>query len=750
VTLTRLLDLIRQLPQRSVELTAEQRQVLEAGAGPLWVIAGPGSGKTETLVLRCLRLLFVDLINPRSILLTTFTEKAAREIEDRLAVYAAGIIAGSEGEPEAQIDVTQVRVGTLHALCNDIMLEYRYPLYQNIRLMDGLEQLIFINEHSDLVNRRNLSDVERRLWMAFGGLLGGFGPVASRLRVPAFRARCLRDLVNRIAEYRVDLARLESAGDFWPVLAAGYRDYLEKLRTMNRSDFSHVQTTFVRFLGDPKGQLFANGDGSLDHPGISHILVDEYQDTNPVQEAIYLQLGNRPPHNLMVVGDDDQAIYRFRGGTVESLITFNEACARAWGIQPAAVIPLPLYENFRSHTRIVDWCNHFIQSIPAMQLPGARAPGKQSLVARARLNSQEGDYPSVNVLSGPRVQDCARVFAQTVRQLIDRGIINDPRSCALLLSSTRETRPWALHYAQELRRVNIQPYNPRSKAFLQQSEVQAALGALLAILDPGLAACPPNPSVHDLAQDWADTFRAESAASQNLLRYVQDSLAQIASTGPATVLSTTIMELFYILISFEPFTTWQADLERSVRLAKLTRILEAYTSMPPPDSPLRTRNLLATSAEGRSISRRWLNAFYWGLVSILQQEGLDDEEDDFDPFPAGRLPFLTIHQAKGLQFPFIFVGMSDNQATGPSASHEAEDMLYPFRANPIRQQAPAAERAAQDLARLFYVAHSRAQYALTILITHRQRDSPGCAHLGPGGMSWILANGGADLTLLPV
>src|SRR6202011_3232428 len=122
-------------PQRSVELTAEQRQVLEAGDGPLWVIAGPGSGKTETLVLRCLRLLYVDLINPRSILLTTFTEKAAREIEDRLAVYAAGISAGAVGEPESQIDVTQVRVGTLHALCNDIMLEYRYPLYQNIRLM---------------------------------------------------------------------------------------------------------------------------------------------------------------------------------------------------------------------------------------------------------------------------------------------------------------------------------------------------------------------------------------------------------------------------------------------------------------------------------------------------------------------------------------------------------------------------------------------------------------------------------------
>lgn len=745
-----LLKRIANVPQRaSVQLTAEQRQILEAGEGPLWVIAGPGSGKTETLVLRCLRLLYVDFVQPRAILLTTFTEKAAHEIEDRLAVYAAAIADGATG-PEKDVDVTQVRVGTLHALCNDIMLEYRYPPYQNVRLMDGLEQLIFINEHSSVVNHRQLSEAETRLWTVFGGLLGGFGPVASRIRVSAFRARCLRDLVNRIAEYRIDVDRLRAAGDYWAVLAAAYDDYREKLLNMNRSDFSHVQVTFLRFLGDPKGVLFGAGDDTVDHPGVEHILVDEYQDTNPVQESIYLALASGKPHNLMVVGDDDQAIYRFRGGTVESLISFNDSCARVWGVPAESIQPLPLYDNFRSHSRVVDWCNRYITSFPAMRQAGARAPGKRDLVARARLNTEAGDYPSVNILTGPRVQDCARVFAATVRQLLDRHIINDPRSCALLLTSTRETRPWAMHYAAELRRQGIEPYNPRSKRFLQQTEVQAALGAMLAILDPGLVACPQNAAVRRSAQNWATTFAVESAGLADLDQYIRDSIAQIVSTGPGTLLRTTVMELFYILISFAPFTTWQADPERTARLAKLTRILETYTSMPPPDSPLRTRNLLATSAQGGEISRRWLNAFYWGLVGILEQEGLDDEEDEFDPFPAGRLPFLTIHQAKGLQFPFVFVAMSDNQPVGPSPAHEAEDLLQPYRMFQPSAQSPAGVRAEQDLARLFYVAHSRAQYALTILVTHTQRDMLACPTLGPGGMNWLLSNGGSDITLLPV
>jgi DNA helicase-2/ATP-dependent DNA helicase PcrA len=340
------------------------------------------------------------------------------------------------------------------------------------------------------------------------------------------------------------------------------------------------------------------------------------------------------------------------------------------------------------------------------------------------------------------------VFASTVEELVSSGTVTDPSDCALLLRSVRETRPWARPYVDELRSRGIETYNPRAKTFMDQEEVQASLGALLAVLDPGLDACPSQLS--NYPTQWDAAYQMLRPSAPELEDYVTRARAQIASKGPRTLLGTGAMELFYILLSFPPFSIWkEQDLERSERLAKLTRILEAYTSMPRTGSTERTRTLLGTSRAGREVSRFWLGGFYWGLVSVLEQESLDDEEDEYEVFPRGRLPIMTIFQAKGLQFPFVFVATKENDLPAPSGAHIAEDLLFPFRSNTSAQAFDASARAVQDFARLFYVAHSRAQHGLIVLATDRQRtqDSP---HLGPGGYGWITGNGGPDLTLLPV
>jgi DNA helicase-2/ATP-dependent DNA helicase PcrA len=110
VTLDELLDIIQQAPGRAaINLQPEQRRILETSEGPLWVIAGPGSGKTETLVLRCLRLLYVDRVDPRSVIVTTFAEKAARELEDRIMNYAAWMTESAPREEMEDVDVTHVQ-----------------------------------------------------------------------------------------------------------------------------------------------------------------------------------------------------------------------------------------------------------------------------------------------------------------------------------------------------------------------------------------------------------------------------------------------------------------------------------------------------------------------------------------------------------------------------------------------------------------------------------------------------------------
>jgi len=735
VTIDELLDIIVQMTGRApITLTTAQRNILDVSSGPLLVIAGPGSGKTETVILRCLRLMYVDRVNPRSIFLSTFTEKAARELQDRLAAYGAWISSQAPSESES-IDVSHVRVGTLHSLCNDIMHEFRYDGYQNFRLMDELEQLIFINEHSDLVRRRP-SPLDMQLWTTFGSLLGGFPnvPAFRRAYSRLCRAYAFRSIVGRTVEYRLDLSQMESAGGIWRVLAEGHQDYLAQLENTYRSDFAHVQSKFVEFLDSPRGVTFLNGDGTPDNPGITHILVDEYQDTNPIQEAIYLRMAQAPPHNLMVVGDDDQAIYRFRGGTVECLIGFEVACQRAWG-SGIQVHYRPLLENHRSHERIVAWCNRFIGSFPVMQRPGARTTRPGELIPFSTIATNYGDYPAVSLITGSDHNTLARNFAMMVRGMLDNNIITDPSDCALLLRSTRETRPWTYHYIRALNDVGIDVYNPRGRTFLEQPEVQTALGALLAIIDPSLSAAPRHDRIRHLANEWLTAYQLNR--STDLERYVNRACAEIVSKPVGTIFRISVAELFYILLSFEPFTAWQQNLVTSIRLAKLTRLLETYTSMPWPDDPTRTRGWLATSSRTPGeVSYSWRQGFYWGLVGILGAEGLNDEEDEYELFPRQRLPIMTIFQAKGLQFPFVFVAGIRNESGAPTGTHEAETLLHRFRRNQSPLTFTEGQRAGQDVARLYYVAYSRAQYGLFILAQYTDVDY-GALPLGVGGREWL-------------
>src|SRR5262249_45064820 len=158
------------------------------------------------------------------------------------------------------------------------------------------------------------------------------------------------------------------------------------LRSRYRCDFAHLQARFLEFLSQPAGRQLLDGvEGKT--PRLKYVLVDEYQDTNPLQERIYLALGSRRPHNIAVVGDDDQALYRFRGGTVAGMVNFDKACKAAFGLAPSTV---QLVENYRSHAEIVAFFNAYIGSFAEMQRLGVRAPGKLPVLPRASIT---GSYP---------------------------------------------------------------------------------------------------------------------------------------------------------------------------------------------------------------------------------------------------------------------------------------------------------------------------------------------------------------------
>ncbi|MDY7082952.1 MAG: UvrD-helicase domain-containing protein, partial [Halobacteria archaeon] len=157
-------------------------------------------------------------------------------------------------------------------------------------------------------------------------------------------------LFNRIGQYRVDVDELEQAEDE-PLreLAAAYREYREQLDDSARCDFTVLQERFLNFLDSDAGSRFLNGDSRRDKPPLRSVLVDEYQDVNPLQQEVYFKMtvGMDEP-DITVVGDDDQSLYRFRGATVDCLIEFPERAANRFGIGEDEIRTIQLNRNYRS------------------------------------------------------------------------------------------------------------------------------------------------------------------------------------------------------------------------------------------------------------------------------------------------------------------------------------------------------------------------------------------------------------------
>jgi len=731
-----MINALESIPKRDIKLGDAQREVINHQKGPLWIIAGPGSGKTEALVLRCLRLLLVDNIEPHSIMITTFTEKAGRNLQDRLILYKDHI--ATRFPFVKDVDLTQLRVGTLHSLCNDILLEYRFPGYRNFRPMDDMEQLLFIYFHSGLADTtKNLTPKQEELFEHFHYIFDRISQnVMTSGRMPNrwARARVAQSLFNRIVEYRLDMKSMTSEGGVWNTLALEFMRYEKALNDYYRVDFAHMQSKLLDFLATPHGKLFIQGGAKAKDPGLSHVLVDEYQDTNPIQAEIYFQLASREPHNLVVVGDDDQALYRFRGGTVESMITFDQMCKNEFGMKPTKV---SLVENYRSHPDIVAWCNDYITSFKTMKQPGARVANKPPLIAGSPIR---GTWPAVSIALSSSTERLAEEFANAIEYFHDNGIIEDYSDCVLLIHSTRETRNWAGPYANALRNRGIPIYNPRARQFLEQEEVKLALGALLSIIDRS-EEYPLTPGwIVGKCEEWREFYSNEIHKYNNLREYVKKATEAISNADLGEYLPSTVQDVFYHIINQEPFVSWCDDIERAVRLGYLTSVIEAYTSTPIPGYPGVDRGTLRASTQlDGEISWMWRLQFYNALVTLMIQQGMNDPEDEEVVYPKGSVPFMTVHQAKGLEFPIVFVARTDEEAT-PDSQHIIEEETGQFRKSVIPESS-TQQRAREDLIRFYYVAFSRARFALVLLLNSAEIDpgeGPGqLIGLGGGDFNWL-------------
>ncbi|MEY4550399.1 MAG: hypothetical protein RL685_6594, partial [Pseudomonadota bacterium] len=275
-----------------------QRQAIEHLDGPLFLVAGPGSGKTRVLLWRVVNMIVFHGVAPESIFLSTFTEKAAKQLQDGL-VSLLGLASEQTGNP---YDLSGMYVGTVHALCHRLLLDRSLVVDRERStapaVLDELDQYFTLTKGSFWSAAKALLAFEGEPPAFRETVNAHFEPPASASRHKAVVN--LQSLFNRLSEEDLDpKAILESAPEEHAPLFRLYELYRDKLGK-NRVDLSLLQRAAYR-------ALLAN-DGTSHR--FKHVIVDEYQDTNAIQERIFFRLAGGSK-NVCVVGDDDQALYRF-------------------------------------------------------------------------------------------------------------------------------------------------------------------------------------------------------------------------------------------------------------------------------------------------------------------------------------------------------------------------------------------------------------------------------------------------------
>ena len=380
------------------ELDAGQRGVIAHRDGPLLVIAGPGSGKTLCIQLRAVNLLLTRQCLPTGLVLCTFGRNAARRLEQRFLRSAR--VCGVPGDP------SRVRISTVHSLCHRILAPHAgaVGLRPGYRLLDESEQQLLMQQEFDAVLGPDWDTLARRGWRE--GVHGA-----------AEAARYF----DRIGDELIDADVL--AGSERPFLAAVGRScqrYRQLLRERNLADFSHLQVWAHRVLQDDDIAAAIGGD-------IRHLMVDEYQDVSRVQMGILQRLAGAHG-NIAVVGDDDQAIHRFRGASVASILEFPNRF-------PGCRV-LGLTTNYRSCGQIVVAAGRWMDSAAQWEVEGRSYRYAKSILPHRP--EAHPDYPAVISVQGRDPVDEAGQLAALLRFMVHNGVIGRYGQASLLLHSVRD------------------------------------------------------------------------------------------------------------------------------------------------------------------------------------------------------------------------------------------------------------------------------------------------------------------------
>lgn len=404
-----------------------QREAIDSTNGLVLITAGPGTGKTFTLVKRAVYLIQECGVKPEQIMMATFTEKAAKELITRITNELA--------KRDISVNVNEMYIGTFHSLCLRIIKEHlEYTrLKRNYRLLDTFDQkyLVFRNYYKF----KNIDGIDT--------LLSARGAWK--------RSDEICNYANHLSEEMVDIEALQSDSNAdIRTLGKILKVYQEMLEEGNLIDFSTIQTECYRLLVENK-EILEELQNKL-----QYLMIDEYQDTNYIQEQIVFLLGAKH-HNICVVGDDDQGLYRFRGATIRNILEFpykfeNEECK-----------VIPLVVNYRSNSDIVDFYNEWMETTSGsnFKFEWDKYRYEKQIVPHEKSSIQSPAV--VKLFSKDDEDEWHEKILEFIVKLKESGKLSDYNQLAFLFSSVKHQRVTAL--SEFLENNGVKVYSPRSDMF---------------------------------------------------------------------------------------------------------------------------------------------------------------------------------------------------------------------------------------------------------------------------------------------
>lgn len=611
------------------ELNNAQREAVEHIHGPAMVIAGAGSGKTRVLTYRIVHLIR-NGVDPFNILALTFTNKAAREMKSRIDRVV--------GEQEAR----NIWMGTFHSIFARILRieseRINYP--RDFTIYDTQDSKSLIKE---IIKGMGLDEkiykpgiVYNRISMAKNNLIGP------------------QDYANHTEIVSDD----HQAGR--PMLGEIYRSYAKRCFRSGAMDFDDL--------------LFKTNEMLRDFPDIlvryqhkfQFVLVDEYQDTNFSQYMIVRQL-SAAHQNLCVVGDDAQSIYAFRGASIQNILNFRKDYPEARMFK--------LEQNYRSTKVIVNAANSVI------------AKNKDQI--QKVVWTENGDGSPIRVHRALSDNDEGKYVAQTVFELQNQGQI-PLKDFAILYRTNSQSRS----FEESLRKLNLNYRIYGGLSFYQRKEIKDLLAYFRLSANPNDDESLKRIINYPARGIGKTTLEKAITAGANADVALWEVISNPAANG-LTINKGTQRKLSDFAVMIESFGAELATLpayELAHRIAKESGILKDLYADKTPEGVARYENIeeLLNGVKEFSEQRRGddpdaINTLSDFLIDVALLTDADQDDGDDN-----KVSLMTIHAAKGLEFPVVFVvGLEENLFPSQMSLHSREEL--------------------EEERRLFYVALTRAE-----------------------------------------